>query len=119
MIGPKFGTVSRPDLTAAAREPAFRFNIIDTDYDEESFCVRHAYFLGARDAYKSLKASLKAEIDEEPSESFRRARLRPFARPWTRRITVKVIDHLGGEAMKVFRVFVTGDDFTFRDWCHA
>ena len=199
MIGPEFGTVSRPDLTAAAREAAdFRFDtlvscafsydagcsdldklgrmrvlkarmnadlhmatdlkqtdagnlfvvfgepdirihdapddqisveirgvdvfdpakgevrsdetdgiacwFIDTDYDEESFFVRHAYFLGARDPYKSLKTSLKAEIDEEAWASLRRARSRPFAKPQTGRIAVKVINHLGDEAMKVFRV---------------
>ena len=199
MIGPEFGTVSRPDLTAAAREAAdFRFDtlvacafsydagcsdfdklgrmqvlkarmnadlhmatdlkqteagnlfvvfgepdirlhdepdgeisvevrgidvfdpakgeirsdevdgiacwFIDTDYDEESFFVRHAYFLGARDPYKSLKTSLKAEIDREAWESLRRARSRPFAKPRTGRIAVKVINHLGDEAMKVFRV---------------
>lgn len=37
---------------------------IDTDYNEESFFVRHAYFLGANGPYKALKTSLKAEIDE-------------------------------------------------------
>ena len=199
MIGPEFGTVSRPDLTAAAREAAdFRFDtlvscafsydagcsdfdklgrmrvlkarmnadlhmatdlkqtdagnlfvvfgepdirihdapddqisveikgvdvfdpakgevrsdgvdgiacwFIDTDYDEESFFVRHAYFLGARDPYKSLKTSLKAEIDKEAWASLRRARSRPFPKPGTGRIAVKVINHLGDEAMKVFRV---------------
>ena len=77
---------------------------IDTDYDEESFFVRHAYFLGARDPYKSLKTSLKAEIDEDAWASLRRARSRPFAKPRTGRIAVKVINHLGDEAMKVFRV---------------
>ena len=77
---------------------------IDTDYDEESFFVRHAYFLGARDPYKSLKTSLRAEIDEEAWESLRRARSRPFPKPRTGRIAVKVINHLGDEAMKVFRV---------------
>jgi len=77
---------------------------IDTDYDEESFFVRHAYFLGARDPYKSLKTSLKAEIKREAWESLRRARSRPFAKPGTGRIAVKVINHLGDEAMKVFRV---------------
>ena len=77
---------------------------IDTDYDEESFFVRHAYFLGARDPYKSLKTSLKAEIDTEAWESLRRARSRPFAKPGTGRIAVKVMNHLGDEAMKVFRV---------------
>ena len=38
---------------------------IDTDYNEESFFVRHAYFLGANDPYGALKTALKAEIDEE------------------------------------------------------
>ena len=59
---------------------------IDTDYDEESFFVRHAYFLGARDPYKSLKTSLKAEIDKEAWASLRRPRSRPFAKPRTGRI---------------------------------
>ena len=77
---------------------------IDTDYDEESFFVRHAYFLGARDPYKSLKTSLKAEINKEAWASLRRARSRPFTKPRTGRIAVKVINHLGDEAMKVFRV---------------
>jgi adenine-specific DNA-methyltransferase len=36
---------------------------IDTDYNEESFFVRHAYFLGANDPYSALKTTLKAEID--------------------------------------------------------
>ena len=77
---------------------------IDTDYNEESFFVRHAYFLGARDPYKSLKTSLKAEIDKEAWESLHSARSRPFAKPRTGRIAIKVINHLGDEAMKVFRV---------------
>ena len=77
---------------------------IDTDYDEESFFVRHAYFLGARDPYKSLKTSLKAEIDKEAWASLHSERSRPFAKPRTGRIAVKVINHLGDEAMKVFRV---------------
>ncbi|RJQ77322.1 MAG: site-specific DNA-methyltransferase [Desulfobacteraceae bacterium] len=38
---------------------------IDTDYNEESFFVRHAYFLGANDPYKALKTTLKAEINED------------------------------------------------------
>ena len=36
---------------------------IDTDYNEESFFVRHAYFLGANDPYSALKTTLKAEIN--------------------------------------------------------
>ena len=77
---------------------------IDTDYDEESFFVRHAYFLGARDPYKSLKTSLRAEIVPEAWESLRRSISRPFAKPKSGRIAVKVINHLGDEVMKVFRV---------------
>ena len=77
---------------------------IDTDYNEESFFVRHAYFLGANDPYKQLKSALKAEIDEEAWESLYRDTSRPFAKPDTGRIAVKVINHLGDEVMKVFNV---------------
>lgn len=77
---------------------------IDTDYNEESFFVRHAYFLGANDPYKSLKATLKAEINEEAWQSLNRDTSRPFDKPQSGRIAVKVINHLGDEVMKVFRV---------------
>ena len=77
---------------------------IDTDYNEESFFVRHAYFLGANDPYKSLKTTLKAEIDQEAWETLRSDISRPFDRPESGRIAVKVINHLGDEVMKVFRV---------------
>ena len=77
---------------------------IDTDYNEESFFVRHAYFLGAQDPYKSLKTSLKAEIDRDAWETLYRDKSRPFARPTTGRFAVKVINHFGDEVMKVFGV---------------
>jgi adenine-specific DNA-methyltransferase len=77
---------------------------IDTAYNEESFFVRHAYFLGANDPYKSLKTALRAEIDEEAWASLYRAQSRSFARPSTGKIAVKVINHFGDEVMKVFRV---------------
>ncbi|MCY4182622.1 MAG: site-specific DNA-methyltransferase, partial [Gammaproteobacteria bacterium] len=77
---------------------------IDTDYDGESFFVRHAYFLGANDPYKSLKTSLKAEIDREAWDTLHSDLSRPFPKPATDRIAVKVINHLGDEAIKVFRV---------------
>ena len=77
---------------------------VDTDYDEESFFVRHAYFLGADDPYKSLKRTLKAEIDPEAWATLNSAASRPFPHPSSGRIAVKVINHLGDEAMKVFRV---------------
>lgn len=77
---------------------------IDTDYNEESFFVRHAYFLGAEDPYKALKTTLKAEINQEVWDSLHSDTSRPFPKPATGRIAVKVINHLGDEVMKVFRV---------------
>ncbi len=77
---------------------------IDTDYNEESFFVRHAYFMGANDPYKSLKTALKAEVDEEAWATLYRDTSRPFARPETGRFAVKVINHFGDEVMKVFAV---------------
>jgi len=77
---------------------------IDTDYNEESFFVRHAYFLGANDPYSALKTTLKAEINEEAWESLNSDTSRPFDKPMSGRIAVKVINHLGDEVMKVFRI---------------
>ena len=77
---------------------------VDTDYNYESFFVRHAYFPGANDPYKALKTSLKAEIDAEAWESLKRTRSRPFARPEGGCVAVKVINHLGDEVMKVLGV---------------
>ena len=77
---------------------------IDTDYNEESFFVRHAYFLGANDPYQSLKTTLKAEINQEAWETLHSDTSRPFDKPESGRIAVKVINHLGDEVMKVFKV---------------
>ncbi len=77
---------------------------VDTDYNEESFFVRHAYFLGANDPYSSLKTTLKAEINKEAWETLHSDISRPFPKPKSGRIAVKVINHLGDEVMKVFRV---------------
>ncbi len=77
---------------------------IDIDYDEQNFFVRHDYFLGAQDPYKSLKTALKAEVDQEAWETLYRDTSRPFARPSSGRIAVKVINHFGDEVMKVFSV---------------
>ena len=77
---------------------------IDTDYNEESFFVRHAYFLGQNDPYTALKTTLKAEIDADAWSTLNSAISRPFPRPLSGRIAVKVINHLGDEVMKVFRV---------------
>lgn len=77
---------------------------LDTDYNEESFFVRHAYFLGANDPYKALKTTLKAEIDHEAWATLNSDTSRPFPKPSTGRFAVKVINHLGDEVMKVFKV---------------
>ena len=77
---------------------------IDTDYNEASFFVRQAYFLGASDPYKSLKTTLKAEINIDAWQSLNSDLSRPFAKPASGRIAVKVINHLGDEVMKVFSV---------------
>ena len=76
---------------------------IDTDYNEESFFVRHAYFLGQNDPYSALKTTLKAEINEEAWSTLHSDTSRPFPKPASGRIAVKVINHLGDEVMKVFR----------------
>ena len=77
---------------------------VDTDYDNESFFVRHAYFLGAQDQYKSLKTTLKAEIHQEAWATLHSNESRPFNKPNGGRIAVKVINNLGDEVMKVFKV---------------
>jgi adenine-specific DNA-methyltransferase len=77
---------------------------IDTDYNGESFFVRHAYFLGANDPYKSLKTTLKAEINEEAWSTLNSDISRSFEKPSSGKIAVKVINHLGDEVMKVFKV---------------
>ena len=77
---------------------------LDTDYNEEAFFVRHAYFLGASDPYGNLKTTLKAEINPEAWATLNSDTSRPFTKPPSGRIAVKVINHLGDEVMKVFRV---------------
>ena len=77
---------------------------IDTDYNEESFFVRQAYFPGTTDPYQALKKTLKAEIDRDAWATLRSNVSRPFRKPESGRIAVKVINHLGDEVMKVFRV---------------
>ncbi len=77
---------------------------IDSEYNGESFFVRQAYFLGQNDPYKQLKNSLKAEIDNDAWSSLNSEKSISFSKPSTGRIAVKVINHLGDEVMKVYRV---------------
>jgi adenine-specific DNA-methyltransferase len=76
--------------------------MIDTDYNEESFFVRHCYFTGGQDPYSRLKVALKADVGEDAWASLYRTESRPFPRPETNRIAVKVINDYGDEVMKVF-----------------
>jgi adenine-specific DNA-methyltransferase len=78
--------------------------MIDTAYNDESFFVRHCYFTGGQDPYARLKRALKADIDPEPWESLYRTESRPFPRPETGKIAVKVINDYGDEVMKVFEL---------------
>jgi adenine-specific DNA-methyltransferase len=78
---------------------------LDTNYDEESFFVRHAYFTGAGDPYERLKRALRAEIDEAAWASLYSTVSRPFDPPSTGKIAIKVINHYGDEVLKVFADF--------------
>jgi len=77
---------------------------IDTDYNEESFFVRHAYFTGADEPYQKLQRALKAEINEEAWTSLYSTVSRPFDPPSTGKIAVKVINHYGDEVLKVYEL---------------
>jgi adenine-specific DNA-methyltransferase len=76
--------------------------MIDTDYNEESFFVRHCYFTGDDDPYKRLKTALKADIDADAWDSLYKTVSRPFPKPSTGKIAIKVINDYGDEVMKVF-----------------
>jgi adenine-specific DNA-methyltransferase len=77
---------------------------IDTDYNGESFFVRHAYFTGAEEAYEKLRRALRADIDEAVWSALYRTVSRPFKKPESRKIAIKVINHYGDKVVKVFEV---------------
>jgi adenine-specific DNA-methyltransferase len=78
--------------------------MIDTDYNGDSFFVRHCYFTGGNDPYKRLKTALKAEIDADAWATLYATDSRPFPKPASGKIAVKVINDYGDEVMKVFEV---------------
>jgi adenine-specific DNA-methyltransferase len=78
--------------------------MVDSDYDEESFFVRHAYFPGRQDPYTRLKRALKADIDESAWETLNSTTSRPFPTPSTGKIAVKVVNDYGDEVMRVLDV---------------
>jgi hypothetical protein len=75
---------------------------IDTNYNGESFFVRHAYFTGAGEPYEKLQRALRTEIDEAAWQSLYSTTSRPFDKPATGKIALKVINHYGDEVLKVF-----------------
>jgi adenine-specific DNA-methyltransferase len=75
---------------------------IDTDYDGESFFVRHAYFTGADEPYEKLKHALHASIDEAAWSDLYKTTSPPFDPPSSGKIAVKAINHYGDEVLKVF-----------------
>lgn len=77
---------------------------IDTDYNGESFFVRHAYFTGADEPYDKLKRALRSDIDEAVWSTLYSTVSRPFAKPETGKIAIKVINHYGDEVLKVITV---------------
>ena len=77
---------------------------VDTNYNAQSFFVRQAYFLGQKDPYENLRKTLNTTIDKEAWESIYSDESRPFDKPATHHIAVKIINHLGDEVMKVFRI---------------
>jgi hypothetical protein len=77
---------------------------IDTDYDDESFFVRHAYFTGADRPFDKLKRTLRAEVDESVWESIYSTKSRPFPVPKSGKIAVKVINHYGDEVLSIHDV---------------
>lgn len=78
--------------------------MIDTDYDGESFFVRHCYFTGGQKPYERLKKALKADIDEAAWEQLYTTRSQPFRTPDSGKIAVKVINHYGDEVLQVYDV---------------
>ena len=78
--------------------------MIDTDYNDESFFVRHCYFTGGNDPYKKLKTALKADIDADAWAALNRDTSLPFPRPSSGRIAVKVINDYGDEVMKIIDI---------------
>jgi adenine-specific DNA-methyltransferase len=74
---------------------------IDTNYNGESFFVRHAYFTGGDEPCERLKRALRADIDEAAWSALFSTVSRPFAPLETGKIAVKVINHYGDE-VKVY-----------------
>lgn len=71
---------------------------------QSATAVKHAPKTSLFEVPKSLKIALQAEVDEDAWATLYSDTSRPFPRPSSRRIAVKVINHFGDEVMKVFGV---------------
>ncbi|MEV4378923.1 hypothetical protein [Streptosporangium sp. NPDC049644] len=78
--------------------------MLDTDYDGESFSVRHCSFIGGHDPYKRLRQALKADINEDAWATLHTTRSQPFRAPTTGKIAVKITNHYGDEVLQVYDV---------------
>ena len=101
---PSTTSCNKPEGVRSASTNDIACWFIDTSYNGECFFVRHAYFTGADEPYNKLKRSLRAEIDEAAWNSIYCTTSRPFDKPESGKIAVKVINHYGDEILKVYEV---------------
>ena len=97
-------TIERRDRFGSHSTDDIACWFLDTDYNGESFFVRHAYFCGGTDPYERLKRALRADIDEEAWEAIYSTTGRPFEIPKSGKVAVKVINHYGDEVLKVIDI---------------
>lgn len=97
-------TTRQPGQSGRAQLTDIACWFIDTDYNGESFFVRHAYFTGGDKPYEKLQRALRAEVDESAWSRLHSNRSFPFDPPATGRIAVKVINHYGDEVLKVYKM---------------
>ncbi len=93
-----------PSVPIYVQEKIVPQAIVETDYDEESFFVRHAYFTGADEPYRKLQRALRADIDADAWSTLYCTRAQPFRVPLSGKIAVKVINLYGDEVLKVYEV---------------
>jgi hypothetical protein len=98
------GVVKRGDSSAGAGIRGVPGKANSYPFNGESFSVRRASFTGAEEPYDMLKRALRAEIDEAAWSCLYSPTGRPFNKPGTGHLAVKVINHHGDEVLKVFEI---------------
>jgi adenine-specific DNA-methyltransferase len=80
--------------------------MLDTDYDGRSLYPRQVFFplAAADEGWAKLARNLKAEIDPDLIDAYRKTISLPFEPGDYERIAVKVIDDRGIESLKVVEV---------------